>query len=790
MASADSTRTAGGPGDPAPARLTTPARPARPLGAVIALSSTLAIALFTLIAPILHAIVPVTDLPDPLPDHHQDAETLLFVLAFAVLLPLGVWAGSRIADRISAGPNANSLPALAAVLTGLLALVLLAARVSSEAVLALGSLIWLAIAAALLLRAAGPQRTEAAARLAPLTARLWIGAAVLIAATALAFTTIDSVSWPLLIAGAVLIAAFVALGERIAVPAAGRRLGPLADVAVTVLLLGAVPNLVIFATGGGTADAVQTSIIQFHQDFFLGPANQILAGDAMLVDTLSQYGVGSIYFLAGLFTFIPIGNGTLGLIEGVLSALMFIGAWGVMRIAGVSRLLAASAMAVAVIALVYGLQYPLGGLLQHGAIRFGLPIGVVVGAVAESRWPGAATPARLLQLLTVAVASIWALEAFAYTALTVGAVVAVTVVMAPAGGRRRELIRWIAQLFAACAIAHVLLAAITLIATGELPDWGWYLNTLREFLFGQIGDLTYDFSPWSPGLAVGGLYVVSAAALSLLIWRRPDVAARERTMVIAIAGMTAFGVALFTYIVNRSADHIVPYVCLPAVAVGALWLSLLQHPALAVPNAARRAGWALGLGVSALLVAVAASSVDARFHESALAYARPGGASLSAALDRLWNPPPLRPAAGEGVQLLDTYMPGEERSSVLTSADLGVEILVRSERGSAVPLGDPWEDSFVPDDHLGPLGDYVAGLGAGDRILIDEPAREAFEVYRDDPERDPLETPAGGVTLIPSGLATLQEWVLREIGKSWDLKTVAKSPSGLEVVELVPREEN
>ena len=57
-------------------------------------------------------------------------------------------------------------------------------------------------------------------------------------------------------------------------------------------------------------------------------------------------------------------------------------------------------------------------LLQHGAIRFGLPIGVVVGAVTEARWPAAATPARAFQLVTVAVASIWALEAFAYTLLT------------------------------------------------------------------------------------------------------------------------------------------------------------------------------------------------------------------------------------------------------------------------------------------------------------------------------------------------------------------------------------
>ena len=721
MASAESTRTAGGSGEP-PDGVAGPAEAApAPVAAVIAFSSTLAIALFTLIAPILRALVPLTDLPEPLPDHHQDAETLLFVLAFAVLLPLGVWVGARIADRITVGPNAASLAALAAALTGSLAIILIVARVSSEVVLSVGSALWLGLAAAVLLRAARPRSWDAAGRLAARGSRLWViaGRARRGHGVRLHDRRLD----------------LVAAADRGRRPDRGPPRDPGADHGARPrppawaarrrrgrrVLLFAVPNLVIFAGGGGTADAVQTSIIQFHQNFFLGPANQILAGDAMLVDTLSQYGVGSIYFLAGLFTWIPIGNGTLGLIEGVLSALMFIGAWAVTRIAGVSRLLAAAAMVVAVVALVYGLQYPLGGLLQHGAIRFGLPIGVVVGAVAESRWPQFATPARLLQLATVAVASIWALEAFAYTALTVCAVAAVTVAIAPAAERRRELVRWVVQLIAACLVAHLLLAAITLIATGELPDWGWYLNTLREFLFGQIGDLTYDFSPWSPGLAVGGLYLVSAAALSLMIWRRPDVVSRQRTLLIAIAGMTAFGVALFTYIVNRSADHIVPYVCLPAVALGALWLTLLERPVLAVPAAGRRAGWALGLAVSALLIAVAASSVETRFHESALAYARPGGASLSNALDRLWNPPPLRPAAGEGEQLLDTHMPGEERSSVLTSADLGVEILIRSERGSAVPLGDPWEDSFVPDDHLEPLGEYVAGLEAGDRILIDEP---------------------------------------------------------------------
>jgi hypothetical protein len=123
---------------------------------------------------------------------------------------------------------------------------------------------------------------------------------------------------------------------------------------------------------------------------------------------------------------------------------------------------------------------------------------------------------------------------------------------------------------------------------------------------------------------------------------------------------------------------------------------------------------------------------------------------------------------------------------VLTSADLSVEILMRAGRGNAVPLGDPWEDSFVPEAHLAPLGRFVDGLVAGDRVLLDEPGRTAFEGYRREPSRDPLGA-AGVGTLVPSKLASLQEWVLREIGQRFDLRTLARTDDGLEVVELVPR---
>ena len=255
------------------------------------------------------------------------------------------------------------------------------------------------------------------------------------------------------------------------------------------MLLLAVPNLVVFVTGDPET-ALQTVLIQFHQNFFLGPANQVLAGDAMLVETLSQYGVGSIYLLAGAFLLIPIGNGTLGLVEGALSALMFAGTFATLRMAGVSRVIAGVAMTVAVVAL---------------GVRAGVPAGWAPPARRHPVRPahrsdrrcrggaigglGRCVPARGLQLVGIALAWIWALEAFAYTMLTVFGMVLYQAAILPSGQRGAHLRRWAAMVFGAGAVAHLLLAAATLAAKGVLPDWGWYLHTLRQFLAGGIGDL-------------------------------------------------------------------------------------------------------------------------------------------------------------------------------------------------------------------------------------------------------------------------------------------------------------
>ncbi len=87
------------------------------------------------------------------------------------------------------------------------------------------------------------------------------------------------------------------------------------DALIIAVCLLAIPDLVIF--GPDTPFGAFTNpVIQFHHNFFLGPVNEVLHGGAVLVDTASQYGVGSLYFLAGWFELAPIGYGTFGFLDG------------------------------------------------------------------------------------------------------------------------------------------------------------------------------------------------------------------------------------------------------------------------------------------------------------------------------------------------------------------------------------------------------------------------------------------------------------------------------------------
>jgi hypothetical protein len=767
--------------------------PQAPLAPTLALTVVLAVACFAAVM----AIVMYAANPQPIAGlgttQKQDAETALYVIGFAVILPLALIATPRLADVIAAGPNAASLSSLAAAMTGALGAAVLVARLSGlvdggggKAALLSAVGLWAVVAGAALGRAAKDRPWPALLSIGAMAPRLWGVAAALAFGTLLTVTDRGSLSLVALGLGIAVVPAVVVAAERGPRLPLPRRWGVALDGLIVVVLFLALPDLVIITPEDPAASTLEQfvhGVIQFHHDLLLGPTNQVLGGGTMLVDTASQYGVGSIYFLAGWFQLWSIGYGSLGLLDGILTGLTFVAGYCVLRLAGVSRLLAASALAIGVIALVLNRQYPVGALPQEGPLRFGLPMALILATVAGARWPRHARTAHAAAFGMLALSSIWALEAFALTGGTFVGMACFRAHLLPGGGRLQWLLRQALLGAAACAGAHLLLAAATLVGSGELPDWGQYMAFLRAFLVGDLGNVTYDFSRWSPALAVGAAYLASAAALVLLARRSAGVVRRERVALLAIAGISTYGIFLFDYFVDRSADHVLAYVSLPALLVAALWLSVVLRARASLAPGVATGALAFALSVAVLLLAVAWSSVGGRFEQSALAHVIPGGDTPGSALERLWHFPPLNPAAVEGDRLLERHMPGERRSVVLVQPNVATETLMRSGRANQLPLADPWEDSFVADERVPGLRAAVAGLRAGDRLLLDEGMLAGLAMVRADPDFGPLEPAAPG-----SAAAPLQLFTLQEIHERFRLRPIHRSPLGFVVVELAERD--
>lgn len=762
------------------------------LGLIFALVLSLIIGSFMVIAPfVVINTDPVVVSPN-LPAHKQDAETLIYVLTFLVLTPLWVWRGPILADRIRRGTNGAGLPVLTGLLTGLLAALLLLVRASADlpwndgarAIMAAGVL-WCLVAALALFRASREIEWSVLTSMRDRARAVWAVVAVLAFGAVLTPVVFGHVDLPALLVGLVATVVIVFAYGRFRGAAIPKGWKLAIDGVLVILILMAIPDMVILPVekiGIAPNAGFDVYVIQFHQNLWLGAASQVLGGSALLVDTVSQYGIAPIYLAAAFFKLAPINHTTLGFFDAALSAGVFATGYLILRAAGVRQLLAAAALAVGVVALVWDLSYPLGGLLQHGALRFGLPILLVAFATAGARWPRFATPATFASLAVVGLSSIWALESFLYVSATWLALILLRFAWLDEGTAR---VRWLAirvvEVLAAWAVTQILFALATLAASGSLPDWGLYLNYLRDFLTGDIGDLTYDVTRWSRGYIVAAVYIASAVGIALLAIRARGYSLAKKPAMVALAGLTGYGIGLFSYYDNRSLDHVLPYVSLPALLLVTIWLTLCLELDGRLSLTARRAALGVACLFAAMLVAVAWPAAGTRSKDSLLAYALPGGKSLSGGFERLWDPPEFTRGAAAGESLIERYMPDQEKVPVLAKPDLDVEILVRSDKVNQLGITDAKEMSWVPGPHKDTIDDAVDDLQAGDLMLLDVDALVAFQKL----EKGERPNAAGYVD--GSKMEPIQVRALERIVERFELKPVDGDESGVAVVELEPR---
>lgn len=730
-------------------------RPDHPGGGSAALYLLAPVGAFALIAGTLLAILGPS----------EGMETGLWLLAFAVALPAGHAGAGRQVRALATAPQGTGAWAVALGTLALAAAMLLGKYWSAEhaplAAIALAGLV--ALGLPFLLARESTLRTRlsgAPSAAGPLVA---VVAVALLAAPflpAAAFSGTRGV-WTLLLGCAAITLVLVTRG---------RPSPPLARRALDLLALGILALVVM--TIGDLTTADRLNVIH-HNGFFLGPVNDVLHGRVPLVDSFSQYGVGVYYALAAAFQIVPVGYGGLAIVVTVATVAVYALTYVTLRAAIDSPVLVACGMAVAVLVNVFLNFGSYQWFPSIGPLRFGLPYVLIGSAVLAARFPRRSRALRVVELVTLAVAAVWSLETFVYTAAVYAALVALD-----ANGRRTVDLRARAGIvlrrgLVGLAVAVAAIAALslgTLVASGQAPDWGGYLEYVA--LYSVAGLVQLPVIWFSAGPLAGAAIFLSAAGVLWLARQGPA----PDPLLVALTGFTAFAIASFTYYLGRSHPYNVLVLMVPIVALGTLWASVLLRPVVAGGSLPAMLAGAALLVIGASIAVAAAPSAKAKWSQTALSQIASyvggdaPGTGLRSSLTRWWEQPVLDDRSEEVAQLLARLHVRDGPLLVLTEPELTTEILLRAGRRNVLPIGDPVQDDLVAssDDRVRAAARRVR---SGTLMVTSRPL------------------PPGSVS--PLGLSStfnaLQQIALDELRRRFTWRTVAATPSGLRLVRLADR---
>ena len=432
--------------------------------------------------------------------------------------------------------------------------------------------------------------------------------------------------------------------------------------------------------------------LALDHNYFLGPASDVIHGHPMLVGTFSQYGVGVIDALAAVFLVVPIGYGTFTLLLSASTALLFAVIYIVLRWSTGSLLIAVVGLTVAVTLNVFGQEAYYTYFPSTGVLRFGLPWLLLLFSLASTR---SVRHKRLFDgfmLATVAVATVWSGEAGAYCFGTAAALACLDACIADASWRERISMatRRIAQVVAASLLGLLVFTLVTRVTTGAWANWGAYLEYIRLYTTGGLGAL--PISSWSPGLALGAVYTISAIAIVLLALTRPALV-RERAVAFrAATGLTILGALVYTYFLGRSHPNNLVHISPPAVTLLFVWLGIARSTLDSRMALAVASGATIFLG--AMIVASEADDISQKYPSTALAAVLGSAPSLGSELDALWHNPVVDPTAAHVVAFVSSLGPRHGNPTVLLTPSVETEVLVRLHTANAVGSSNPCQESL------------------------------------------------------------------------------------------------
>jgi hypothetical protein len=489
-------------------------------------------------------------------------------------------------------------------------------------------------------------------------------------------------------------------------------------------------SLLIGALIVGLVYQPELPFLRSHANVFLSTVEDVLDGKFILVGTLSEYGVGVVYFLlAALRIFrLPVSYPGLVLIVDVLYFLQFGLLFLILHRATRSLFLSLIGIAAVLYFAFFAVTWPsMLYIPAQSPLRYGwsylLPaVGWVGLGRAERNW-------RILELALIGAAALWGLEAFLYAFLSFNAVIfAGEVLYSPE--LRDGLRRFARRLFPQISVILLCWGAwwiLTALLAGRPPDLSYYLDVFSAFTSSAKEGPRIDFhSFWNavaPAVYIGTLLAVTFAA-----WRRRDRLPRETAAL--MAGLATAGLLQYTYYFVYDLDFHLSLVCTPLVMLAILWLSVSQgeRNAAGIPRLNR---WVFGMTVTASLWLCMVRITPYFFSgiRNSLLYQVTFGQAAGEA--PVFADPYKLPPANETVRtfvgFVEKYAAGERAIAIFARDEEQVEVLLLVHKTHLLDLSDPLtirtSKSFTA--HVLALAEEYAGVpdyifyDSGERVLQD-----------------------------------------------------------------------
>lgn len=500
-----------------------------------------------------------------------------------------------------------------------------------------------------------------------------------------------------------------------------------------------------------------------HHNYYLGPVAAILAGKSPLVDVNCQYGVGVLYFIALAFKthLVPTSIGGLWQLTNALLIMEYALIYGLMRYLLRSAGLAALTLALIVFVNFCCQEYSPLFYPSTGPIRFLLGYVLLAVVCLGSRFPRWRHAFRALEYGTLAVASIWSVESFFYTVVAyLGVVVYESLSEVDLAHALRRLARRLGAGAACCLVAQLALCLVTYARSGSWPHWSYYLDYVALYSTGQFG--TLPVIPWTPWLPVVAIYLASLLALGCkrFVFARRGVVAEETV----VCGVTALGIAQFTYFVGRSDPNNLRHICMPAICIASYWFVRTMRAGAGVTDALRGSLAYVTYAIIGLILLVVGHDVVACYGRTLLA-AIASGQTIEV------EPYAPTSSALDAIGLLNKYAPGSRHVGLFV--DENVQVAVFLETGKA----NIWPLSYLSEDQLLPAAvaravHFPHGLKVNDIIFV---------------ALDAPDEPNPSSVHFSKSVGDVQQQVLGTLLHEFQFSVLDKTPSGICAVRLLAR---